>query len=411
MGNHVAILGAGAIGRWTAYFLSKEGFKVTLIDKGDMQSGCSFGNAGMIVPSHVIPLAAPGMVAKGFRWMLRSKSPFYVRPRLNTELLRWGRSFLNHANEEHVNNSIIPLRDLSVLSSGLYQQLSGEMESCSYRPTGLLMAYQSEKVGHEEIEAAKVAERVGLEVAFLNADQVQNLEPDCRINVAGGVLYKSDGLIDPNQWIKFLDQTLEQLGVEIIANAELTSIEKADGKVTSLQFDERELKVDQIVVAAGAWSAKVARLFGDQLKLLPGKGYSFTPDGLPKLHQPTILCEGKVAVSPFGKRTRFGGTMEITSVNDRKINKSRVQGIIDTIERFYPDVKISFPSEIWSGFRPCSSDGLPFIGKGSKFQNVIYATGHGMMGISMAPGTGKLVTELISEKSTSVDITPFRVER
>ena len=411
MGNHVVILGAGAIGRWSAYFLAKEGYRVTLVDRGDMKSGCSFGNAGMIVPSHVIPLAAPGMVAKGFRWMLRSKSPFYVRPRLNAELLRWGRSFLNHSNEAHVNKSIVPLRDLSLFSSGLYQQISTEIESCDYRPTGLLMAYQSDKVGEEEIEAAKVAESVGLVVAYLGADDVQKLEPDCRINVSGGVLYKSDGLIDPNQWMEFLNEELVRMGVEMLSGVELTSIEKTQNSVSKLYFGDRELRVDHIVIAAGAWSAKVAGFFGDQLKLLPGKGYSFVPEELPKLHQPTILCEGKVAVSPFGDRTRFGGTMEITSVNDRNINKNRVQGIIDTIHKFYPEVKIPFPSEIWSGFRPCSSDGLPYIGRGTNFENVFYATGHGMMGVSMAPGTGKLVADLISEKPAQISLEAFSLDR
>lgn len=411
MGNHVVILGAGAIGRWSAYFLAKEGYRVSLVDRGTMKNGCSFGNAGMVVPSHVIPLAAPGMVAAGVRWMMQSKSPFYVRPRLSVELLQWGRSFLKHSTEAHVQHSVAPLRDLSLLSSGLYQQLSGEIGGNDYRSTGLLMAFQSEKVGEKEREASKIAEDAGIGVKYLNAEQVQKLEPNCEIRTVGGVLYPGDGLIDPNRWMEGLHEELVRLGVEMYPETELTSIEKSGNTITRMHLGARTLDVDHVVIATGAWSARVARLFDDRLKLLPGKGYSFVSGDVPRMQQPTILCEGKVAVSPFGDRTRFGGTMEITSVNDRKINKNRVQGILDTVHRFYPEVKVPFPSEIWSGFRPCSSDGLPYLGKGTKFNNVFYATGHGMMGVSMAPGTGKLIAQMVCGEQPEVDVKAFRIDR
>lgn len=410
MSSKVAIIGAGAIGRWSAYFLAKEGYHVTLIDKGSLSDGCSFGNAGMIVPSHVIPLAAPGMISKGIRWMMNSKSPFYVRPRLNRELFQWGRLFLKSANDDHVHSSIKPLKELSLMSSELYKEIASVQAVFEYRSTGLLMAYQSDHVGKEEIKAAKIAEDAGLEVEYLSAEEVQGLEPNNKLKTSGGVLYKNDGLINPKLWMDGLYKLLNELNVRIIPESEVTGFEKEGSKIKAIQIGEELLKTDHLIIATGAWSSNLAKILGDSLPLLPGKGYSFSYENN-AFKQPTILSEGKVAVSPFGSQVQFGGTMEITHTNDSKINRKRVQGILDTVQSFYPDVELPVPNTVWSGFRPCSPDGLPYIGRSNTVSNVIYATGHGMMGISMGPATGKLVSQLVNEKTLEINISKFNPGR
>jgi len=410
MQKKVIILGGGVIGMFSAYYLAKAGHAVTVLDKGSLKGVSSTGNAGMIVPSHVIPLAAPGMIAKGIRWMLSSKSPFYVKPRLSSELFSWGWDFYRSANQEHVNISTGPLRDISLLSKKLYAELHQEARSFEYDEKGLLMLFQSEKVKAEEYEAGKLAQDLGLDVCFLEASELNEVGYNAETNALGAVLYKSDAHLQPNKLMAYLKKELECLNVQFIENVEIHSIEKRGGNISLIHTKEASYGADTFVVAAGAWSAELAKLAGDTIRLLPGKGYSFTLNksgDSPAI--PTILCEGKVAVTPFEDQIRFGGTMEITHVRDHRINMNRVQGIVNTIERFYPKLDVQMPKleDVWMGFRPCSSNGMPYIGRSQRNANLIFATGHGMMGLSLGPATGLLVKELVEESQTSVDVAPY----
>lgn len=410
MGKKVAIVGGGVVGFFSAYYLAKSGHKVVVVDRGDMLDNCSHGNAGMIVPSHVMPLAAPGMISQGIKWMFNSKSPFYVKPRLNRELMSWGSKFYKHANQKHVEAAMPALRDLSLFSKKLYQDLNAEVNDFSYEEKGLLMLFQSDKVGEEERHVGSMAENLGIEVDFLNQEEVQNLESGIQLNAVGGVHFKSDAHLHPNKLMAFLRKELERLEVDFITNTEIIDIEIQNGKVSKLITDNEAIEADEFVIATGAWSSKLAKMADEKLSLLPGKGYSFTfksPEKRPTI--PTILCEGKVAVTPMGNDLRFGGTMEITHVNDNSINMNRVEGIVNTINSFYPELNIEIPSKdkIWKGFRPCSPSGLPYICRSKKHSNLTYATGHGMMGLSLGPATGMLVDEIISERKNSVNITKF----
>lgn len=410
MSKKVAIVGGGVVGLFSAYYLAKSGHKVVVVDRGDLIDNCSHGNAGMIVPSHVIPLAAPGMISQGIKWMFNSKSPFYVKPRLNRELISWGTKFYNHANQKHVNASMPALRDLSLLSKILYQELNSEMNDFNYEEKGLLMLFQSDKVGDEERHVGIMAQELGIEVDFLNQDEVQKLETGVILNAVGGVHFKSDAHLYPNKLMTFLKSELEALNVDFQLNTEIKNIEVKNGKVSKLITNDEAIEADEFVIATGAWSSKLAKMTDEKLSLLPGKGYSFTfnsPEKRPTI--PSILCEGKVAVTPMGNDLRFGGTMEITHVNDNSINMNRVEGIVNTINSFYPELDIEIPSKdkIWKGFRPCSPTGLPYICRSKKHSNLIYATGHGMMGLSLGAATGKLVKELVNETQTSVSISNF----
>ncbi len=398
------VIGGGINGLCVAYYLALEGHQVTVLDQSDMTDGCSYGNAGLVVPSHVIPLAQPGMIAQGFRWMLDSKSPFYVKPRFHKELFSWAWKFYRHSTRSHVERSMPLLRDLSLFSKELYRDLATKADFL-YQEKGLLMLYQSEKVGNEEIEAGREAEQLGLEVNYLSAAQIADLESGVELNARGGVLYKSDGHLYPQKLMSFLKSELGTLGVKILKQSRVHDFKRRGSRIESVMVGDQEVRGDEFILCAGSWSPRLAKKLGIKLSILPGKGYSFDVQNNNHMPQvPAILCEGKVAVTPMGETIRFGGTMEITHVNDNKINSNRVEGILNTINDFYPELNIFSPKkeDTWHGFRPCTPTGLPIISRSKKVSNLVVATGHSMMGLSLGPVTGKLVEEMISGKSLSI---------
>ena len=408
----VSIIGGGIIGLCSAYYLAKEGFQVVVYDKSGMNDGCSYGNAGMIVPSHIIPLAQPGMIAQGMKWMFDSQSPFYVQPRLSMDLIKWGLQFYKNATPKHVENSMPALRDLGLFSKELFQDLNRESDSFFYEEKGLLMLYKSDKVGEEINHEGKLAEQLGLEVDFLSKAELMQLESGTKIDVAGAVHYKSDAHLYPQKFMAFIKSELAKFNVEIKTNTEVTDFTISNGKVTEIITNKGNFATDEVVLASGSWSPAIAKKLGTPISILPGKGYSFTlKDKIEKPSIPSILCEGKVAVTPMNTDIRFGGTMEITHTGDTKINKNRLLGIINSINDFYPDMKVDMPKEedTWFGFRPCTPSGMPIIARDKKLSNVVLATGHAMMGLSLAPATGKLVTQIISEQPLSVSTKMFQL--
>ena len=408
----VSIIGGGIIGLCSAYYLAKEGYEVVVFDKSDMTDGCSYGNAGMIVPSHIIPLAQPGMIAQGIKWMFDSHSPFYVKPRLSTDLMKWGLQFYKHANLKHVEKAMPALCDLSLLSKELYQDFAKENNSFFYEEKGLLMLYKTDKTAEEIHHEGKLAEELGLEVDFLSKEEVSKLEKGTATNVIGGVHYKSDAHIYPQKFMQFIKEELNKLNVTIHAQTTVNDFVLKNNTITEIITDKGSFTTDEVVLASGSWSPEIAKKLNINISILPGKGYSFTlKDQNHKPSIPTILCEGKVAVTPMNNDIRFGGTMEITHTNDTKINQNRVQGIVNSINDFYPDLKIEMPKEqeTWFGFRPCTPSGMPIIARDKKIKNLTLVTGHAMMGLSLAPATGKIVSEIISRKRTSVDTQMFQL--
>jgi len=407
----VSIIGGGIIGLCSAYYLAKEGYEVVVFDKSDMNDGCSYGNAGMIVPSHIIPLAQPGMIAQGIKWMFDSHSPFYVKPRLNMDLMKWGLQFYKHANLNHVERAMPALCDLSLLSKELYQDLAKQNNSFFYEEKGLLMLYKTEKTAEEIHHEGKLAEALGLEVDFLSKEEVTKLEKGTATNVIGGVHYKSDAHVYPQKFMQFIKDELKQLNVQIHPSTTVSDFVLKNNSIAEIITDKGNFTTDEVVLATGSWSPHIAKKLNINISILPGKGYSFTlKDQNHKPSVPSILCEGKVAVTPMNNDIRFGGTMEITHTNDTKINQNRLQGIVNSINDFYPDLKIEMPKEeeTWFGFRPCTPSGMPIIARDKKLKNLTLVTGHAMMGLSLAPATGKIVAEIISEKKTSVDTQMFQ---
>jgi len=412
LSKKVSIIGGGIIGLCSAYYLAKEGFQVSVFDKSDMTDGCSYGNAGMIVPSHIIPLAQPGMIAQGMKWMFDSQSPFYVKPRLSTDLIKWGMQFYKHANKKHVEKAMPALRDLSLLSKELYKDFAKEDNSFFYDEKGLLMLFKTEKTAEEMHHEGKIAENLGLGVNYLSKDEVSQLESGTKTDVIGGIHYTSDAHLYPQKFMQFIKTQLNKLGVTIYKNTDVTDFKISNNTVSEVITSKGNFTTDEVVLATGSWSPEIAKKLQTSVSMLPGKGYSFTlKEKTHKPSIPSILCEGKVAVTPMANDIRFGGTMEITHNNDTKINKNRLQGIINSVNDFYPDLDIEMPKaeDTWYGFRPCTPSGMPIITKSKKITNLTLATGHSMMGLSLAPATGKVVTELILGKPTSVATNMFQL--
>lgn len=410
----VGIIGGGITGLCIAYYLQKEGATVTVMDRSDMQNGCSYGNAGMIVPSHIIPLAAPGMIARGIRWMFDPSSPFYIRPRPDGSLIRWGWLFYRSANQKKVRQSIPFLRDISWLSKSLYLDLAKDAGfDFGLQQRGLLMLYQSAAAEKEEAETALAANKAGVEAQILSHAEVQRLETGVEVTVRGGIYFPGDAHLSPHLLMKGLQKHLEAKGVKFVRNTEVKDLSAGRGKAEAVLTPSGSFPFDEIIIACGAWSPFLTRRLRLSLPLQGGKGYSFDLSGMEKNVQiPSILVEGKVAVTPMAGSLRFGGTMEIAGT-DLQVNRKRVEGIVHAITKFYPGINPGMPplEKVWSGLRPCSPDGLPFIGKLRDFSNVTVATGHGMMGISLGPATGRLVCELLTGKKSSMDISAFDPRR
>lgn len=409
----VVIIGGGIIGLSSAFYLQQAGHTVTIIDRTDLTDGCSYGNAGYICPSHFVPLATPGIVKQGLKWMLNARSPFYVKPSLNPTLLRWGWQFVKSATNKHVERSAVPLRDISLLSKSLYEEWT-RLFDFSYDPQGMLELFNTEANAHHAVQTIKDAEALGISARLIDKATLAQMEPDTPINALGAIYFPGDAQLYPNQLMKNLLVWLQSKGVLFETKQEVTGFVKTANKVTGIKTSLKVIDADHVVIAGGVWSGELAKLLQLNIPMVGGRGYSVTFENAPyKVRHSVILSEARVAISPMNdNKIRFGGTMEITPVNTPP-KMQRVQGILESVQRYFPAYDIPLPAEekVWYGYRPCSADGLPHIGNMQRYPNVTVATAHSMLGLSLGAGTGKLVSELVDHQQTSMDITPFHVER
>lgn len=412
----VVIIGGGVIGLSSAYFLQKSGHDVTVIDKTDMSGNCSYGNAGYVCPSHFTPLATPGIVKQGLKWMWNSRSPFYVQPRLSLSLIDWGLKFMKIATPEHVEKSAIPLRDIAIISKKMYEEmLQSPQFSFGYETKGLLEIFQTQTGGDHAKHVMEKAHELGLtDTVLLDQQALQDLEPQTKINAMGAVHFKCDAHLYPNKLMQQLLAHLKQSGVRLQGNEEVTGFENSNGNITYVATANATYEADAVVVASGSWSRELAAKMNVKIPLVPGRGYSVTLEDSPyKLNHPAVLIEGRVALTPMdGNKIRFGGTMEITSTKTPP-RLARVEGILNAVERYFPEFKVPMPApdKIWYGYRPCSADGLPYLGRTKQWKNVVMATGHAMVGLSLGAGTGKIVSEILNEEKYSMNIAPFNPNR
>jgi D-amino-acid dehydrogenase len=413
--KRIHIIGGGIIGLCSAYFLHKEGVEVTVIDRGDFTEGTSHGNAGMIVPSHFVPMASPGAIAQGIKWMFDSKSPFYIKPRLSLELAQWMWQFYRSCNRKNVNRAIPVLFDFNEYSKVLYRDFSNMSEfSFCYEEKGLLMLYKSLKQEEEEIEMASLAYDIGVAAEIMSQKELSNLEPDIKLDVKGGLYFPGDAHFYPNKFISQMIMYLKAKGVIFISKSKVVDFETRNGKIDKLLLDnDDQVSIENVLFSSGSWTGKLIQKLGINLSLQDGKGYSITlnqPKLKPKI--PTILSEAKVAITPMGNDLRIGGTLEISNFS-KQINKKRLEGIIESVPRYYPEMNIEMPKteNVWYGYRPCTPDGMPYIDQSEKFTNAYVATGHGMMGMSLGPSTGKMISEMFIGKKLSIPRELMKLDR
>ena len=411
--KEVIIVGGGIIGLATAYYLNIEGHDVSVIDQDKIKSGASHINSGYLTPSHIIPLAAPGMISKGFRWMFNNSSPFYIKPRFDLDLVNWGIKFMKSCTSEHVQKSMKSILDINLLSKKLFIEMQqSNTFDFHLESKGLLMAYKTSVAEREEAKAASWAKDLGIIVKQLSKEEILKIQPEVPMEVAGAFMYESDAHTTPELFMNNLKNHLMSRGVKFFLDTVVSSFQKKEKKIEALNTNKGIFKADEFVIATGAWTEGILKELGIKLSIQAGKGYSFDVQDITGLSIPAILSEAKVAVTPMSGYTRFGGTMEISGINS-KINSRRVLSIVNAAKEYYPGIEIPLTSvdKARSGLRPLSTDGLPFIGRHSSFKNLVLASGHAMMGWSLGPATGKLLTELISGYDPSLDLKPYSPER
>ena len=413
MSKEVVIIGGGIIGLCSAYYLQKEGCAVTIIDQSDMTKGASFVNAGYITPSHIIPLAAPGMITKGLKWMFDTASPFYVKPRLDKDFLQWAWAFKKSATALRVEKAIPIIKEINILGRTLYEEIkqSGDF-NFHYERKGLLMLYKTDKAGEEEWEVGQRAIKEGLNVNHITAEEVKKMEPDAAIDCKGAVYFDSDAHMTPKEFMAEMVSYLKEKGVTFYTHEKVQDLVISTDAIKEVMTTKRILKADEVLIAAGSWSPLLTRKLGVKIPIQAGKGYRINTVRETGITIPALLVEAKVAVTPMNGFTRFAGTMELAGFNDN-INPKRVKAISNSVSNYYQGLSLTKEEEATAdfGLRPCSPDGLPYIGRTHKYKNLIIASGHAMMGWSLGPPTGKLVSEIISDKKLSLDIKPFHPDR
>ena len=410
--HDLAIIGGGVIGVCSAYYLARKGVRVLLVEKDEIASGCSHGNGGLIVPSHAVPLASPGALGNGLRWLLDAESPFYIKPRLDLDLIRWLVRFVLSSRQKHMTTNLPALRDLLLASRALYEELAQlEGFDFGFEGNGSLQVYLTEHSFKEGIEEARLLERMDIPIQVLNTSEVLEREPALPLNVTGGIYYPRDGHIDPLRFAQGLAQKAWGLGAEILTGTEVLAFETQDGAVNKIKTTRGDFRAEQFVLAAGSWSPQLAQMLKLRVPIQAAKGYSLTyekPENSPKL--PLLLADAHVVVNPLGDALRVAGTLELAGM-DFSINTRRVEAIRKATYRYLPGLAGAKLLETWRGLRPCTPDGLPVISRSDSFSNVVIAAGHAMLGMSLGPITGKLVLELVCNESTTIDLTPLRLDR
>jgi D-amino-acid dehydrogenase len=412
--TEILVIGGGAVGICCAYYLSALGKSVAVVEKNDICAGSSYGNAGLIVPSHSIPLAAPGAITQGLKWMFKPESPFYIKPRLDRELLSWLWKFRGASTIQHVRRSIPVLRDLSLASLKLFEALA-DTEGLDFflKRKGIVEVFNTAKAFRAGVEDVHLMQEHGMENKILDAGELTEFTNGLRTNALGGIYFPQDAHLIPDRFVHQLARLIEKKGVTLFKATEVLAFETSGRRVKAIKTTRGSLAAEEVVLTAGCWSAEIARRLQFRIHMAPAKGYSITfkkPSQCPAV--PIKLAEARTVLTPMDDMLRFAGTLELAGF-DQSINLRRVQAILKAVTAYFPDINPEALDllEIWRGLRPCSPDGLPYIGRPPRYDNLILATGHGMLGISLAPITGKIVSQLTVDQIPDIDMAALSLER
>lgn len=409
----VLIIGGGSIGLNSAYYLLKSGREVTIIDQGKIAVGSSSGNAGHIVPSHIIPLAAPGMIGTAFKWMLApATSPFSMKFSLEPAYLSWLLQFAMSCSEANVQKSIPALKWLGLLSATNFARLvESENLDCHYNPSGLLFLYKSEAAFAGGRHEAEILHENGLPAEVLDKKAVHLREPSALADITGGVHFTGDASLNPVSFLAQMAEKVRNLGAEMLEDEQVTTLESANGQITRIRTASQEFEARQVILAAGAWSPAVTKGLRLNIPIQPARGYSLTMRATKNMpRQALLLGERRVAVTPLGDILRFTGRLELSPL-DTSVNQKHIDGIEQAVREYIQlDNKLDI-QQTWAGLRPTTPDGVPIIGFSPRHNNLLIASGHAMLGLSLGPGTGQLVAQIANGTHSGFDISPFSANR
>jgi len=410
----ILVIGGGAIGICCAYYLSALGKSVSVVEKNDISSGSSYGNAGLLVPSYSVPLAAPGAVSQGLKWMFKPQSPFYIKPRLDPQLLAWLWKFRGACTRQYVGRSLPVLCELNLTSLNLFEELAaGEQMDFGLKKSGIVELFNTPKALKAGIENVHLLREYGIEGRILEAADLKEFTAGLRTNAVGGICFPQDAHLNPDRFVRELARRVVEKGVNLFTATEVLAFETSGRRIKSIQTTRGTIAAEDVILAAGCWSADIARQLRFKIHMVPAKGYSITyrkPSACPDV--PITLAEARTVLTPMDNMLRFAGTLELSGF-DLSINLPRVQAILKAVRVYLPDIDPDALEliEVWRGLRPCSPDGLPYIGRLPRYDNVVIATGHGMLGISLAPVTGKLVSQITANETPPIDMAALSVER
>jgi D-amino-acid dehydrogenase len=410
----VLVVGGGVVGLFCAYFLRQRGATVTVIERGEVggPGSCSYGNTGFVGTQGSAPLAEPGVMKQGLRWLADPQSPFYIKPRLDPGLVSWLWQFRRFCNERSVQSVFGVLlamkkRSLDILTGLCASQGLAD----TFTAPGITVAYKTQEAFGKACRSVPRMVALGLPLRVLEPGELASLEPDAQFDISGALVNAEGAALYVPEFITEFERVLASMGVQILPETEATGFHTAGRRVTKVVTNRGEFTPAEVVIAAGAWSPVVARKLGVGLTLQPAKGYSITVKAPPNgPRRPVILSEGKVAVMPLGDRLRFGGTLELSGL-DATVSPRRLDGIRRIVSSYLPHLEETPTIETWSGLRPCTPDSVPFAGRAGRYANVSVTCGHGYIGMGLAPGTGEMIAQIIAGEQPDADPGPYRLDR
>jgi D-amino-acid dehydrogenase len=412
-GRRVVVVGGGVIGAACAHYLNRDGWSVTVVDAGRFGRGCSHGNCGFVCPSHVLPLAAPGAAWAGLKALFQPNGPLSIKPRFDPALWSWLFHFARRCNRRDMLEAGYAIAALLNSSRALFPQLIAEERlDCEWQTKGLLFVFANRPAMEHYTETDKLlSETFRMPARRVDADELAALEPALRPGLAGGWLYEGDAHLRPDRLMTAWRRALETRGVMVRENCPVRGLVRERGRARAVVAGDGELTADAFVFALGAWTPQLSRYLGCHIPIQPGKGYSLTmPRPAPCPVRPLIFEEHRVAVTPLHSGYRLGSTMEFAGY-DAHLNRRRLELLRDGARPYLREPYTEPVQEEWFGWRPMTYDGKPIIDRSPALANVWIAAGHNMLGLSMAPATGRLVAELLAGRTPHVDPAPYAVRR
>jgi len=415
MGKTVGVIGAGMVGVTAASFLQRDGHRVFLVERGNPGEGASFGNAGCLNGSSVVPMSMPGTIRNVPHWLADPLGPLSIRWRYLPWLAPWLLRFVRAGSAERVAAQARALRALLAPSVDTLLPLARDAGVADLiHRAGHLWVYRSEASLAKDQAAWRLRRDNGVVVTELGADELRQLEPTVSRDFARGVLVEENGhLGNPHRMVQGLAGALQRSGAEI-HRAQALGFTLEGNRLKAIRTDKGELSCDAAVVAAGAWSRPLAAMLGDKVPLETERGYHLMirdPEVMPRL--PVADADGKFVATPMETGLRFAGTVELAGLKAPP-DWRRAGILLEQGRKLLPGLAPSHAEERvsqWMGHRPSMPDSLPCLGPATRTPDVIYAFGHGHVGMAASPVTGKVVADLVAGRKPAIDVTPFRPQR